>query len=43
MAQSAATLQKVIPGAELRTLPGEGHNVSPGALAPVLADFAAPG
>ncbi len=41
MARSAATLQQVIPGAELGTLPGEGHNVSPGALAPVLAEFVA--
>ncbi len=41
MAQSAATLQKVIPGAELRTLAGENHNVSSRALAPILAEFVA--
>ncbi len=41
MAQSAATLQKVIPGAELRTLAGENHNVSSRALAPLLAEFVA--
>jgi pimeloyl-ACP methyl ester carboxylesterase len=41
MAQTAATLQKVIPGAKLRTIPGEGHNVSAQALAPLLADFVA--
>jgi pimeloyl-ACP methyl ester carboxylesterase len=41
MAQSAATLQKVIPGAELRTLAGENHNVSSRTLAPILAEFVA--
>jgi len=40
MAQTAGTLQKAIPGARLCTLPGEGHNASPRALAPVLAEFA---
>jgi pimeloyl-ACP methyl ester carboxylesterase len=40
MAKTARTLARTIPGAELRTLAGEGHNVSPQALAPVLAEFA---
>jgi pimeloyl-ACP methyl ester carboxylesterase len=39
MAQTASTLQKAIPGAGLRTLAGEGHNVSPRVLAPVLSEF----
>ncbi len=39
MAQTAATLEKLIPGAELLTIAGEGHNVSAQALAPVLAEF----
>ncbi|MGN6793649.1 MAG: alpha/beta fold hydrolase [Streptosporangiaceae bacterium] len=42
MARTAATLQSVIPGAELRTIAGQGHNVSAQALAPVLAEFVAP-
>ena len=42
MAQTAATLQEVIPDAELRTIPGQGHDVSAQALAPVLAEFVAP-
>jgi pimeloyl-ACP methyl ester carboxylesterase len=42
MAQTAATLQKAIPGAELRSLAGQGHNVTAQALAPVLAEFLAP-
>jgi pimeloyl-ACP methyl ester carboxylesterase len=40
MAETARTLERTIPGARLRTLTGEGHNVSPQALAPVLAEFA---
>src|SRR5262249_12793113 len=40
MATTARTLQATIPGASLRTLAGEGHNVSPQALAPLLAEFA---
>jgi pimeloyl-ACP methyl ester carboxylesterase len=40
MAKTARTLARTIPGAELRTLAGEGHNVSPQALVPVLAEFA---
>jgi hypothetical protein len=32
----------VIPGARLRTLPGQTHNVAAAALAPVLKEFFAP-
>jgi len=39
MAQTASTLQKAIPGAMLRTLAGEGHDVSARVLAPVLSEF----
>ncbi len=39
MAETARVLQKAIAGAELRALAGQGHNVSPEALAPVLAEF----
>jgi pimeloyl-ACP methyl ester carboxylesterase len=42
MAQTAATLEKLIPGAELRNIAGEGHNVSAQALAPVIGEFFAP-
>ena len=42
MAQTAATLQKVIPGAKLRAIAGQGHDVSGQALAPALAEFMAP-
>jgi len=41
MARTAATLQRVIPGAELRTLAGQDHSPSAQVLAPVLADFGA--
>jgi len=41
MGETARTLGKAIPGAQLLTLAGQGHNVSPQALAPVLAEFAA--
>jgi pimeloyl-ACP methyl ester carboxylesterase len=40
MAETARTLARTIPGAKLRTLAGEGHNVSARALAPLLAEFA---
>ena len=40
MAETARTLARTIPGAKLRTLAGEGHNVSAQALAPLLAEFA---
>jgi pimeloyl-ACP methyl ester carboxylesterase len=42
MAETARALRRAIPGAELRTLAGQGHDVSPAALAPLLADFVAP-
>jgi hypothetical protein len=31
----------VLPNATLRALPGQNHNVSPGAIVPVLAEFVA--
>jgi pimeloyl-ACP methyl ester carboxylesterase len=42
MARTAERLQDLIPGAELRTISGQGHNVSAQAIAPVLARFLAP-
>jgi pimeloyl-ACP methyl ester carboxylesterase len=39
MAEAAQSLCRVIPGAELRTLEGQGHDVSPDVIAPVLAAF----
>src|SRR5215469_1594609 len=42
MAATAHALHEAIPGAELHTLAGQGHDVSPAALAPLLADFVAP-
>jgi pimeloyl-ACP methyl ester carboxylesterase len=39
MAETARALHQAIPGAELRTLAAQGHNVSPEALAPLLTDF----
>jgi pimeloyl-ACP methyl ester carboxylesterase len=39
MLETAKTLAKVIPGARLRTLDGQTHNVDPAALAPVLVEF----
>jgi pimeloyl-ACP methyl ester carboxylesterase len=39
MGETARTLQKAIAGAELRTLAGQGHDVSPDALAPILVEF----
>jgi pimeloyl-ACP methyl ester carboxylesterase len=39
MLVTATTLSKVIPGAELRVLDGQTHEVDPKALALVLADF----
>jgi hypothetical protein len=41
MGETARTLQKAIVGAELRTLAGQGHDVSPDVLAPILAEFVA--
>ncbi len=37
--EAAQELAKVIPGAELRTLPGQTHNVAAAVLAPVLKEF----
>jgi pimeloyl-ACP methyl ester carboxylesterase len=39
MLETARTLSKAIPVAELRTLDGQTHDVHPGALAPVLVQF----
>ena len=40
--EAALALAGVIPGARLRTLPGQTHNVAAAALAPVLKEFFAP-
>ncbi|PYO98818.1 MAG: hypothetical protein DMD60_03255 [Gemmatimonadetes bacterium] len=40
--EAAQRLSEVIPGAQLRTLPGQAHNVAAAALAPVLKEFFAP-
>jgi pimeloyl-ACP methyl ester carboxylesterase len=40
--EAAQRLAAVIPGARLRTLPGQTHNVPAKALAPVLKEFFAP-
>ena len=39
MLETARTLSKMIPGAKLRTLDGQTHDVHPEALAPVLVEF----
>ena len=39
MLETARTLSQVIPGAKLRTLDGQTHDVQPAALAPVLVEF----
>ena len=39
MLETARTLSRTIPGARLRTLEGQTHDVHPEALAPVLAEF----
>ena len=39
MPNAARVLSQAIPQAELRTLEGQTHEVSPGVLAPVLAEF----
>jgi pimeloyl-ACP methyl ester carboxylesterase len=39
MLETARTLSQVIPGAMLRTLDGQTHDVQPAALAPVLVEF----
>jgi len=40
--EAAQRLSEVIPGARLRTLPGQTHNVAAAVLAPVLKEFFAP-
>jgi len=37
--EAAQALAKAIPGAQLRTLAGQTHNVAAAALAPVLKEF----
>jgi hypothetical protein len=39
MPMTARTLSIIIPGARLRILDGQTHDVAPGAIAPVLAEF----
>ena len=41
MLETAKTLSRTIPGAKLRTLEDQDHNVQPQALAPVLLEFLA--
>jgi pimeloyl-ACP methyl ester carboxylesterase len=36
---ASRALAEVLPNATLRELPGQNHNVSPGAIVPVLAEF----
>jgi pimeloyl-ACP methyl ester carboxylesterase len=43
MLETAKTLSRTIPGAELRTLDGQAHDVDAEVLAPVLAEFFASG
>jgi hypothetical protein len=43
MLETAKTLSRAIPGAELRTLDGQAHDVQAEVLAPVLAEFFAVG
>ena len=43
MLETARTLSRTIPGAELRTLDGQAHDVHADVLAPVLAEFFAGG
>jgi len=40
--EAAQRLSEVIPGARLRTLPGQTHNVAAAVLAPILKEFFAP-
>jgi pimeloyl-ACP methyl ester carboxylesterase len=41
LAHASRSLAEVLPNAELRELPGQNHNVSPGAIVPLLAEFVA--
>ena len=43
MLETAKTLSKTIPEAELRTLDGQAHDVDAEVIAPVLAEFIAAG
>jgi pimeloyl-ACP methyl ester carboxylesterase len=43
MLETARTLSRTIPGAELRTLDGQAHDVDAEVLAPILAEFFAAG
>jgi pimeloyl-ACP methyl ester carboxylesterase len=43
MLETARTLSRTIPGAELRTLDGQAHDVHAEVLAPVMAEFFAAG
>jgi pimeloyl-ACP methyl ester carboxylesterase len=38
---AARSLADVLPNATLRELPGQNHNVAPGAIVPVIAEFVA--
>jgi pimeloyl-ACP methyl ester carboxylesterase len=42
MAETATTLSKAVPHAELRALDGQDHSVDPAVLAPVLTAFLGP-
>ena len=42
MPDAARALSQAIPGGKLRTLAGQTHEVNPGVLAPVLAEFFRP-
>jgi pimeloyl-ACP methyl ester carboxylesterase len=39
MRQTAETLADALPDGEVRILEGQGHDVDPGVLAPVLSEF----
>ncbi len=38
---ASKALAEVVPNATLRELPGQNHNIAPGAIVPVLAEFVA--
>jgi hypothetical protein len=42
MAETATTLSKAVPHAELRALDGQDHSVDPAVLAPILTAFLGP-
>jgi pimeloyl-ACP methyl ester carboxylesterase len=39
MARAGQAVARVVPGASLQVLPGQAHNVAPGAIVPVLREF----